>query len=104
MKFGFIGLGHMGGPMSRNVLAAGHELVVHDVRPDAAADLLAAGASWAGSPHEAGADRAPVLTMLPGPARVEEVLVGPGGLLAGLAAGATWIDMSISIPAVPDKV
>ena len=38
MKVGFIGLGHMGAPMSRNVLAAGHELVVHDVRPDAAAD------------------------------------------------------------------
>ena len=104
MKVGFIGLGHMGAPMSRNVLAAGHELVVHDVRPDAAAGLLAAGASWAGSPREAGADRDAVITMLPGPTQVEEVLLGPGGLLAGLAAGATWIDMSTSIPAVADKV
>jgi 3-hydroxyisobutyrate dehydrogenase len=104
MKVGFIGLGHMGGPMSRNVLAAGHELVVHDVRPDAAAGLLAAGASWAGSPREAGEDREAVITMLPGPLQVEEVLLGPGGLLAGLPAGATWIDMSTSIPAVADKV
>jgi 3-hydroxyisobutyrate dehydrogenase len=104
MKVGFIGLGHMGAPMSRNVLAAGHELVVHDMRPDAAAGLLAAGASWAGSPREAGADRDAVITMLPGPTQVEEVLLGPGGLLAGLAAGATWIDMSTSIPAVADKV
>jgi 3-hydroxyisobutyrate dehydrogenase len=104
MKVGFIGLGHMGAPMSRNVLAAGHDLVVHDVRPDAAAGLLEAGASWAGSPREAGADRDVVITMLPGPGQVEEVLLGPGGLLAGLSAGDTWIDMSTSVPAVADKV
>ena len=103
MKVGFIGLGHMGAPMSRNVLAAGHELVVHDVRPDAAAGVLEAGASWAGSPREAGADREVVITMLPGPSQVEEVLLGPGGLLAGLPVGAAWIDMSTSIP-VADKV
>src|SRR5262249_21633358 len=104
MKVGFIGLGHMGAPMSRNVLAAGHELVVHDVRPDAAAGLLAAGASWAGSPRETGTDRDVVVTMLPGPSQVEEVLLGPGGLLAGLRSGATWIDMSTSVPAAADKV
>jgi 3-hydroxyisobutyrate dehydrogenase len=104
MKVGFIGLGHMGAPMSRNVLAAGHDLVVHDVRPDAAAGLLEAGASWAGSPRESGADRDVVITMLPGPGQVEEVLLGPGGLLAGLSAGDTWIDMSTSVPAVADKV
>jgi 3-hydroxyisobutyrate dehydrogenase len=45
-----------------------------------------------------------VITMLPGPSQVEEVLLGPGGLLAGLPAAATWIDMSTSIPAVADKV
>jgi len=104
MRVGFVGLGHMGAPMSGNVLAAGHDLVVYDVRPDAAADLLAAGASWADSPRQAGADRDVVITMLPGPSQVEEVLLGPGGLLAGLAAGATWIDMSTSVPAVADKV
>jgi 3-hydroxyisobutyrate dehydrogenase len=104
MKVGFIGLGHMGAPMSRNVQAAGHDLVVHDVRPDAAAGLLEAGASWAGSPRESGADRDVVITMLPGPSQVDEVLLGPGGLLAGLSAGATWIDMSTSVPAVADKV
>jgi 3-hydroxyisobutyrate dehydrogenase len=104
MKVGFIGLGHMGAPMSRNVLAAGHDLVVHDVRPDAAAGLLEAGASWAGSPRESGVDRDVVITMLPGPSQVEEVLLGPGGLLAGLSAGGTWIDMSTSLPAVADKV
>ena len=103
MKVGFIGLGHMGAPMSGNVLAAGHDLLVHDVHPDAAG-LLAAGASWAGSPREAAADRDVVITMLPGPGQVEEVLLGPIGLLAGLPTGAVWIDMSTSVPAVADKV
>jgi 3-hydroxyisobutyrate dehydrogenase-like beta-hydroxyacid dehydrogenase len=51
MKVAFIGLGHMGAPMSRNILAAGHDLVVHDLRRDAAAGLLAEGA--AGPPRSA---------------------------------------------------
>ena len=53
MKVGFIGLGHMGSPMSRNVLAAGYDLVVHDLRREAAADLEAAGATWAATPWRA---------------------------------------------------
>jgi 3-hydroxyisobutyrate dehydrogenase len=104
MKVGFIGLGHMGAPMSRNILAAGHDLVVHDLRPEAAIGLLADGAAWAGSPREAGAGREAVITMLPGPPAVEQVLLGAGGLLDGLAAGSVWIDMSTSTPAVADRV
>ncbi len=42
MKVGFIGLGHMGEPMSRSVLTVGYDLVVHDARPEAAAGLIAA--------------------------------------------------------------
>jgi 3-hydroxyisobutyrate dehydrogenase len=94
----------MGAPMSGNVLAAGHDLVVHDVRPDAAEAVLAAGGTWADSAREAGVDRDVVITMLPGPGQVEEVLLGPIGLLAGLPTGAFWIDMSTSVPAVADKV
>ncbi len=104
MKVGFIGLGRMGAPMCGNILAVGHDLLVHDVRRDVAAGLLAAGAAWAGSPREAAADREVVITMLPGPSQVEEVLHGPGGLLGGLPAGAIWMDMSTSTPAVADKV
>jgi len=104
MRVGFIGLGHMGGPMSRNVLAAGHDLVVHDVRRQAAAELEAAGATWAATPQAAGADRDVVVTMLPRPADVEQVLLGPDGLLSGLLSGSVWIDMSTSVPAVADRV
>jgi 3-hydroxyisobutyrate dehydrogenase len=104
MNVGFIGLGHMGGPMSANILAAGHDLVVHDIRADAAAELLAAGAGWAPSPREAGAGRDVVITMLPTPRHVADVLLGPEGLLDGLRPGAVWADMSTSVPDVADRV
>ena len=104
MKVGFVGLGHMGEPMSRNILAAGHDLVVHDRHREAAAELVARGAAWAGSPREAAQGRDVAITMLPAPRHVEEVLLGTGGLLDGLASGAVWIDMSTSVPAVAARV
>jgi 3-hydroxyisobutyrate dehydrogenase len=104
MRVGFIGLGHMGGPMSANVLAAGHDLVVHDVRAESAAGLLAAGAAWASSPRETGAGRDVVITMLPTPRHVADVLLGPDGLLDGLAPGTAWVDMSTSVPEVAARV
>jgi 3-hydroxyisobutyrate dehydrogenase len=104
MNVGFIGLGHMGGPMSRNVQAAGHDLLVHDIRREAAAELVAAGAAWAPTPRETAAGREVVITSLPAPAQVEQVLLGPDGLLSGLEPGSVWIDMSTSVPAVADRV
>jgi 3-hydroxyisobutyrate dehydrogenase len=86
------------------VLAAGHDLVVYDVRREAAAELEAAGATWAASPRAAGADRDVVITMLPRPEHVEQVLLGTDGLLGGMAPGSVWIDMSTSIPVVADRV
>jgi 3-hydroxyisobutyrate dehydrogenase len=80
--------------MSANVLAAGHDLVVHDVRREAAAALEAAGARWAASPRETGAGRDVVITMLPRPEDVERVLLGPEGLLSALSPEAIWADMS----------
>jgi 3-hydroxyisobutyrate dehydrogenase len=94
----------MGGPMSANILAAGYDLIVHDVRADAAAGLLAAGAAWASSPRATGAGRDVVITMLPTPRHVADVLLGPDGLLDGLAPGAIWVDMSTSVPEVADRV
>jgi len=104
MRVGFIGLGQMGGPMSAHVLAAGHDLIVHDIRPDAAAHLIAAGARWADTPRQAADGREIVITSLPGPRQVEEVLLGQDGLLDGLEPGAIWADMSTSVPAVADLV
>ena len=104
MRVGFVGLGKMGGPMSRNVLAAGHDLIVHDVREEAAAPLLAAGAAWAPTAGQAAAGREIVITSLPAPRNVDEVLLGAGGLLEALEPGAIWVDMSTSVPEVADRV
>jgi 3-hydroxyisobutyrate dehydrogenase len=104
MRVGFIGLGQMGGPMSRNVLAAGHDLIVHDARAAAAGPLLEAGASWAATPFLAAAGREVVITSLPAPRDVEAVLLGDGGLLDGLEPGSIWVDMSTSVPEVADRV
>jgi 3-hydroxyisobutyrate dehydrogenase len=104
VKIAFIGLGNMGGPMSRNLLAAGHDLAVHDVRREAAEEHERLGASWAATPAAAGSGRDLAITMLPTPRHVEAVLLGPDGLLEGLAAGSVWIDMSTSVPEVADRV
>ena len=98
MKIGFIGLGTMGGGMAANVLRAGYELVVHDIRRDAATPLLENGASWADTPAELAAECDVVLTSLPGPREVEAVALGDGGVLDGMRAGGVYIDMSTSSP------
>jgi 3-hydroxyisobutyrate dehydrogenase len=91
---GFIGLGNMGNPMARNLLAAGFELVVHDLQRGAADNLVESGAAWAGSPGDAAAQVDVVITMLPHPQAVTAVVAGANGVLAGLSPGKTWIDCS----------
>jgi 3-hydroxyisobutyrate dehydrogenase len=100
MKVGFIGLGIMGASMASNVQKGGHELIVHDLRPEAAKPHLAAGAVWASTPRQVAEASAVVLTSLPGPPEVEAVALGDHGLLAGLAAGQAYFDLSTNSPTV----
>lgn len=97
MNVGFIGLGHMGGPMSLNILRAGVPLVVHDRNKEAAEQHIALGATWAETPAEAAAQVDVLITMLPGPRQVESVLIGAGAAEA-LRPDAVWVDMSTSTP------
>jgi 3-hydroxyisobutyrate dehydrogenase len=101
MTIGFIGLGHMGAPMARNLLAAGFPLVVHDAREEAAAEHLAMGATWAASAADTAAAADVLITMLPGPRQVESVLSSCAG---ALRPGTTWIDMSTSTPEAARRV
>ena len=94
MKVGFIGLGHMGNPMARNLIAGGQELVVHDIDPAAAANLIELGATWADSPREVASQCGVVFTSLPGPRQVDEVALAADGLHAGAAAGMVHVDLS----------
>jgi 2-hydroxy-3-oxopropionate reductase len=97
---GFIGLGVMGKPMARNLLAAGHELVVHSRTRADVDELAAEGAIAAASPREVGETADVTITMLPDSPQVEEVLAGDDGLLAGTTPGSLVIDMSTISPVV----
>jgi 3-hydroxyisobutyrate dehydrogenase-like beta-hydroxyacid dehydrogenase len=100
MRVGFIGLGTMGRHMASNLQKAGHELVVFDLRPEAAAPHIAAGAVWAETPA-AVAERVQVLfTSLPGPPEVESVALGENGILQGIRPGTVYFDLSTNSPAL----
>ena len=101
---GFIGLGSMGSGMTRNLQRAGFGLVVNDVRTEAAEDLVTGGASWQDTAADVAANSDLVITMLPTPRHVADVVNGPNGILAGIPDGGTWVDMSTSVPEVADRV
>ena len=98
MNIGFIGLGHMGAPMARNLLKAGHALVVYDVVQRNVDALKAAGAVAAPSAARAADQAELVITMLPSSPHVKTVYLGNEGVLAGVAAGVTLIDSSTIDP------
>jgi 3-hydroxyisobutyrate dehydrogenase len=95
MRVGFVGLGNLGRQLAGCLIEGGFPLTVHDRDAAAAAPLLAAGAAWAESPDALARASDAVITCLPSPRVVTEVVSGSGtGLLAGLRPGTTWIDMS----------
>jgi 2-hydroxy-3-oxopropionate reductase len=101
---GFIGLGVMGKPMAKNLIKAGHRLVVHN-RSRAAADEVAKdGATAASSPADVARAATIVITMLPDTPDVELVLTGPNGVLSTLQAGAVVVDMSSISPAATRRL
>ncbi len=100
MRIGFIGTGNMGNPMATNLIKAGHELVVNDLRREAAASLLENGAAWGDSPREIAPQVDVVFTSLPLPKNVEEVIAGEDGVLAGARPGLIVADLSTNSPTV----
>ena len=99
MKVGFIGLGTMGASMASNLQKkGGHDLVVNDVRREAAAPHLAAGAVWADTPCQVAEAAHVVFTSLPGPVEVEAVAIGPNGLIQGMRPGGALFDLSTNSP------
>jgi 2-hydroxy-3-oxopropionate reductase len=95
---GFIGLGVMGKPMARNLVGAGHDLVVHNRSPEAVEELEAEGAVAATDPADAASRSEVVILMLPDSPQVEEVVYGDAGVLAGASDGLLLIDMSTIRP------
>ena len=94
MKIGFIGLGIMGRPMAKNLVKAGHELVVFDFNKDAVADLVSCGATAAESNKDLAAQVDVVITMVPNSPHVRAAVLGENGVVEGAKEGLVVIDMS----------
>lgn len=105
MHIGFIGLGNMGAPMARNLLASGHRLSVFDLSETAMEALAAVGARPA---HSVGqlvkSDAELIITMLPAATQVRQVYLGKDGLLAAVAPGVRLIDSSTIDPVTAREV
>ncbi len=100
----FIGLGNMGGPMCGHLLKAGYDVSAFDIAPSALERARAAGARVAGSAAASAQRAEAVITMLPAPAQVEEVLIGEGGVIAAMAPGTIAIDMSTSSRSLGERL
>lgn len=98
MDIGFIGLGVMGRPMALHLLKAGHRLGVYARHPAAAVPVTSAGATLASSPAELGSRSDVVMTNVTATADVEEVLLGPNGVIHGARPGTIVIDFSTISP------
>ena len=103
-KVGFVGLGIMGTSMARNLIEGGHELVIHNRTRAKAKKLAKLGAEVATSPREVAGRSDAIITMLPGPPEVEEVLAGENGLLEGVRDGSLIVDMSTSSPLLAQEL
>ena len=104
MKIGFIGLGIMGKPMAKNLMKAGHELLVYDVVQANVDNVVAAGAKAAASSKQVAEECSTIITMLPNSPHVKTVVMGEGGVLEGAKAGAVLIDMSSIAPLASQEV
>jgi 3-hydroxyisobutyrate dehydrogenase len=94
LRIGYIGLGALGRHLAGSLLGAGFPVTVYDIDRSCAIDLEKNGAVCAGTVLETAQASDTVITCLPSPEAVAEVVAGEGGVFEGLAAGGTWIDMS----------
>ncbi len=104
MRVGFIGLGIMGKPMTRNLIKAGNQLVVYDIVPERFAEMSASGAAAGQSARDVAARSQVTITMVPDGPEVEAAVLGPEGALEGAQPGSVIVDMSSISPLVAQKV
>jgi 2-hydroxy-3-oxopropionate reductase len=104
MNIGFIGLGVMGRPMAAHLLEAGHSVSVYARRADAAASLVAAGATRCATPADLASRSNVVITMVTATSDVEEVLLGDHGVSSGARPGTVVIDMSTIAPQATRRI
>ncbi len=104
MNVGFIGIGQMGKHMSKHILDAGYTLIVHDLIKESANTLLDKGAKWGKTPKEIAESCQVVISSLPTPQDVEQVVYGANGLSSGWKDGDIYIDMSTNSPSTIRRI
>jgi 2-hydroxy-3-oxopropionate reductase len=104
MNIGFIGLGIMGKPMAKNLLKAGHTLVVYDVVEAPVKELVEAGATAGSSPRDVASRNDLIITMLPNSPHVKKAVLGEGGVIEGVRPGSVLVDMSSIAPLASREV
>ncbi len=103
-RIGFIGLGIMGRPMTKNLMKAGYSLVVHDINAAPVEELMSLGAEQGVSPADVAQKCSHLITMLPNSPEVKTVILGSEGVIEGAARGSVVIDMSSISPLVSREV
>ena len=98
MNIGFIGIGQMGRHMANNILDAGYNLIVNDLQKEIASSLLESGAVWGNTPKDIAESCQVVITSLPSPQSVVQVVYGENGLKEGWKKGDIYVDMSTNSP------
>jgi 3-hydroxyisobutyrate dehydrogenase-like beta-hydroxyacid dehydrogenase len=101
---GFIGIGNMGRPMSSRLIEHGYKLVAHDIRSEAMAQVVAKGATAAKSPRDVAEKARIVIMSLPTPEVVEDVVLGPNGIIRGAGSDSIVIELSTTGPKVVQKI
>ncbi len=101
---GFIGLGRMGAPMAKNLLAADHPLIAYDIVPDKVEALVEAGAKAGSSCRQVARESQLIISIVPDSPDVEEAILGAEGVIQGVSAGDVLIEMSTIAPGVGRRV
>ncbi|MDF2942314.1 MAG: tartronate semialdehyde reductase [Herbinix sp.] len=104
MKIGFIGLGIMGKPMAKNLIKAGHDLIVFDVIKENVDDVVVAGAKSAASSKQVAQECKLIITMLPNSPHVKTVIMGENGILEGASEETIVVDMSSIAPSASQEM
>jgi 2-hydroxy-3-oxopropionate reductase len=104
MNIGFIGLGIMGKPMAKNLLKAGHQLVVYDIVDRSVSELVEAGATAGSSAKDVASRNQLIITMLPNSPHVKAAVLGKNGVIEGAAPGSVLVDMSSIAPLASREV
>jgi 3-hydroxyisobutyrate dehydrogenase-like beta-hydroxyacid dehydrogenase len=97
-EIGFVGLGVMGGRITRRLLAAGHTVIGHNRTRAKAEWLIAEGMAWAALPRAVAEAAEVTFSMVTGTAALEAITRGPDGVVAGLGPGKVYVDMSTASP------